>query len=39
MRLGTDQRREEAQQQHTETMRALEQQGEALRILIERTGN
>lgn len=30
MRLGTEQRREEANQQHTETMRALE-------ILIERT--
>ena len=30
MRLGTEQRREEARQQHTETMRALE-------ALIERT--
>ena len=30
MRLGTEQRREEANQHHTETMRALE-------ILIERT--
>jgi len=44
MRLGTDQRREEAQQQHEETMAALHQQGEALRqqgkaleTLIERT--
>ena len=32
MRLGTEQRREEAQQQHEETMTAL-------RVLIERTGN
>ena len=32
MRLGTDQRREEAHQQHQETMTAL-------RVLIERTGN
>ena len=39
MRLGTKQRREEAQQQHEETMAALMQQGEALRVLIERTGN
>ena len=39
MGLGTEQRREEAKQQHTETMRALEQQGEALRVLIERTRN
>ena len=50
MRLGTEQRREEARQQHQETMAALEQQGqvmtqaftqqgEALRVLIERTGN
>ena len=39
MRLGTEQRREEAQQQHEETMTALQQQGDALRVLIERTGN
>ena len=31
MRLGTEQRREEARQQHEETMTAL-------RVLIERTG-
>ena len=50
MRLGTEQRREEAQHQHQETMAALEQQGQArtqaftqqgdaLRVLIERTGH
>ncbi len=38
MRLGTEQRREEARQQHEETMTALQQQGDALRVLIERTG-
>lgn len=37
MRLGTEQRREEARQQHEETMTALHQQGDALRVLIERT--
>ena len=37
MWLGTEQRREEARQQHEETMTALHQQGDALRVLIERT--
>ncbi len=37
MRVGTEQRREEARQQHEETMTALHQQGDALRVLIERT--
>ncbi len=37
MRLGTEQRREEANQHHEEVLLALHQQGEALRTLIERT--
>jgi cell division protein FtsB len=37
MRLGTEQRREEAQQQHTATMTALHQQGEVLAELLRRS--